>query len=130
MTTKIMVFEDNKWQRRQMTKTISEIEPQAEITAFEKTADALEYAQSCYPDIAFISKENADARGYFLLKKVRKQSPGTNVIAVASRYRFLPELYHLRISGYIVEEMTPQKVREEMQNLRYACRANAGNCFQ
>ena len=92
MITKIMVFEDNRWQRRKMTKTISEIEPQAEITAFEKTTDALNYAQSCSPDIAFISMENADARGYFLLKKIRKQSPRTNIIAVSSRYRFLPEI--------------------------------------
>lgn len=124
MITKIMVFEDNRWQRRKMTKTISEIELQAEITAFEKTTDALNYAQSCSPDIAFISMENADARGYFLLKKIRKQSPRTNIIAVSSRYRFLPEIYNLRISGYIVEEMTPQKVTEEMQNLRFACCAN------
>lgn len=63
--------------------------------------------------------EQADGRGFFLIKELRNASPRTNVIAVAQEYRFGAELMKLRISGYVTQGLTKEKVIEEMENLRY-----------
>lgn len=104
-----------------MERTIRKTCPAAEVTAFAKTADAFTYVEKHQPEVAFISIENADGRGFFLIKKIKKALPDTNVIVVASRYRFLEELNELRISGYVTDEFTEEKVNEEMACLRYAC---------
>ena len=118
---KIIVYEDRMLERLHMEHIIRKTRPEAELTAFAKTADALSYVKKHQPEVAFISVEHADGRGFFLIKKVKKISPNTNVIAVASRYRFLEELNALRISGYVTEDFTEERVEEEMACLRYAC---------
>lgn len=103
-----------------MKKVIRETEPDADIRTFAKTGETLDFVAENQPEVAFISVENTDGRGYFLIKKMKSLSPQTNVIAVASRCRFEQELMSLRISGYVTERFTNEIVREEMANLRYA----------
>ena len=102
-----------------MKKVISETEPDAEIFAFAELEKTLSYVKMNQPEVAFISVENTDGRGYFLIKKMKSLSPHTNVIAVASQYRFEQELMSLRISGYVTEKLTRNIVLDEMANLRY-----------
>lgn len=104
-----------------MEHTIRKTSPKAELSTFAKTTEALEYVREHQPEVAFVSVENVDGRGFFLIKKMKKISPNTNVIVVASRYRFLEELNELRISGYVTEDFTEEKVNEEMACLRYVC---------
>lgn len=104
-----------------MAKVIRETDPDAYVDAFETTNSVLEFAGQNYPKVAFISMENADGRGYFLVKELRKVSPRTNVIAVARQCRFMQELMHLRVSGYVTDELTSDIVAEELANLRYEC---------
>lgn len=87
---------------------------------FKDTQAVLDYVAEHQPEVAFISTENEDGRGYFLIKRMKYLSPRTNVIAVASTYRYLKELTELRVSGYVTEKFTKEAVHEEMENLRYA----------
>lgn len=114
-----MIYEDD-WKRRfHMMRMVSQAQPQAEVKAFKNVAGALEYAEKMQPAAAFISVEQADGKGYFLIKKLRNLSPRTNVIAVSEECRFGAELMKLRISGYVTQGLTKEKVIEEMKNLRY-----------
>ena len=103
-----------------MARVIRGINKGAEIHVFKETQDALDYVAEHRPEVAFISTENEDGRGYFLIKRMKYLSPRTNVIAVASEYRYLKELTELRVSGYVTEGITKETVSEEMENLRYA----------
>ncbi len=102
-----------------MTTVIRKSSPGGEVIAFEGTEEALQYVEQNLPEVAFISMENTDGRGYFLTKRVRKLSPRTNVVAVASEYRYAQQLMKLRISGYVTDELTEERVSEEIANLRY-----------
>lgn len=103
-----------------MAKVVQEVEPGADIRLFEQTGDALEYVQTQQPEVAFISMEQEDGRGYFLVKKLSKTIPRINIIAVAKEYRYAQELMRLRVSGYVTGDFTPEAVKEEMANLRYS----------
>ena len=102
-----------------MEYVIRNAQPDAEVYVCKRTNDALAYAESVYPQAAFISVQHKDGRGYFLIKKLKHLSPRTNVIAVSEKYRFEAELMKLRISGYITEGITREKVLDEMEHLRY-----------
>lgn len=115
----IIVFDENKGQRNKMTKVIRESEPNAYVDAFETTNSVLEFAGQTYPEVAFISVENVDGRGYFLVKELKRISPKTNVIVVARQYSFMQELIKLRVSGYVTDELTKDIVTDELANLRY-----------
>lgn len=117
---RIIIFEDDKKKSRIMEKALYDAEPLAEITAFAKTTDVLAYVERYQPEVAFISLENPDGRGYFLIKKMKNISPRTNVIVVASRYRFLKEIMGLRVSGYVIGELTKEIVADEIAHLRYS----------
>lgn len=116
---RIVVFEEDRGRQQRMLRVIREAEPDADIMAFEQSVQLLEYANRYHPQAAFISVEQSDGKGLFLVKKLSRLSPKTNVIAMAREYRFAKELMNLRISGYIVEELTKDLVAEEMNNLRY-----------
>ncbi len=103
-----------------MAEAIRSVEPNADIFVFSQTVDVLETAQKEQPEVAFISMEQEDGKGYFLVKKFAKMSPKMNVIAVAKEYRFAQELMRLRVSGYVTGDLTPELVRDEMANLRYS----------
>lgn len=102
-----------------MMRVIRKVQPGVRIVFFQAAADALEYAHENLPEVAFISVEQEDGGGYFLIKKLRKLTPRTNIIAVSREYRFEAELMKLRISGYVTQEFTGEKVLDEMRNLRY-----------
>lgn len=115
-----MVFEDNRIRRQKIINIVQEAEPYAEVHVFEQTVDALEYVQQARPEVAFISMEPEDGRGYFLVKKLSKMIPKINIIAVAKEYRYAQELMRLRVSGYISGDLTLESAKEELANLRYS----------
>ena len=118
---KIVLFEDDKKRRWKMSVIIRQTRSGAEVISFEKPEAVLQYVEENRPEIAFISAENADGRGYFLIKKIRQLSPQTNIIAVAREYRFAQEMLKLRVSGYVTGKFTVKKVIDELQNLRFQC---------
>lgn len=118
---KIVLFEDDKKRRWKMSVIIRQTRSGAEVIPFEKPEAVLQYVEENRPEIAFISAENADGRGYFLIKKIRQLSPQTNIIAVAREYRFAQEMLKLRVSGYVTGKFTVKKVIDELQNLRFQC---------
>ena len=116
---RVMIYEDD-WKRRlHMIYVVRQAQPGAEVQAFKNVTEAVAYAEKMQPEAAFISVEQSDGRGYFLIKKLRNLTPRTNVIAVAKECRFGAELMKLRISGYVTQRLTKEKVVEEMKNLRY-----------
>lgn len=102
-----------------MKHVIHNAQPSAEVCVWKRTKDALIYAENMHPEAAFISVQHEDGRGYFLIKKLKLLSPRTNVIAVSEQYRLEAELMKLRISGYITEGITREKVLDEIEHLRY-----------
>lgn len=102
-----------------MEYVIRNAQPDADVCVCKRTDDALVYAEKMHPQAAFISVQHKDGRGYFLIKKLKLLAPRTNVIAVSETYRFEAELMKLRISGYITEGITREKVLDEMEHLRY-----------
>ena len=118
---KIVLFEDDKKRWWKMSVIIRQTRAGAEVIPFEKPEAVLQYVEENRPEIAFISAENADGRGYFLIKKIRQLSPQTNIIAVAREYRFAQEMMKLRVSGYVTGKFTMKKVIDELQNLRFQC---------
>lgn len=115
----IIVFEDDQGRRDSMEKVIVKSKPEACIVTFATSDMLLEFAKKTNPEVAFISIESADGRGYFTVKALKKISPKTNVIVIASQCRYMQELIHLRISGYVTGELTKDIVTEELANLRY-----------
>ena len=102
-----------------MAKVIRDTKPDAYIELFETTDAVLQFATKNHTDVAFISMENDDGRGFFLVKELKVISPRTNVIAVAQHYHFMQAMNRLRVSGYITETLTTDIVADELANLRY-----------
>lgn len=104
-----------------MQKIIAEAEPQGEVVVILTAERLLAYIDKIVPEVIFIHMDNRENNGYFLIKQLRNRLPQVNVIIVAEQYQYVQELLKLRISGYVIGELTAERVIEELLNLRYHC---------
>ena len=104
-----------------MRRIISEAEPQEDVTMVLTAEGLLSYIDKIVPEVIFIHMDNRGNDGYFLIKRLRNRLSQVNVIIVAEKYQYVQELLKLRISGYVIGELTGERVKEELLNLRYHC---------
>ena len=101
-----------------LEKAILKASPAAEVHAFSRAAEALEYAERTPCDAAFLDIEIRDMNGLALARRLKEQNPRINIIFVTGYNQYMGDALSMYVSGYVMKPADPERIARELDNLR------------
>lgn len=115
----IAAVDDEKIALEALCSAIGKCEPDADIVSFRLASEAYEYIKDNEVDVAFLDIEMRDKSGIELAKELKFVRPNLNIIFATGYDSFFGEAFAMHASGYLLKPITVDKVRKELDNLRY-----------
>lgn len=116
----ILAVDDERLALEGLIQTIRSVVPGAHITGCRSAQAALEAASAQRPDIAFLDIEMRGTNGMKLAEMLAAKFPRLNLIFTTGYSTYTQQAFAVHASGYLLKPVTPEKVRAELQCLRYA----------
>ncbi len=123
---KIMTADNEKLALEGLTRTVQKVLPSVEIVSFRDPAEALEYGMKEEIDIAFLDINMNPVNGIELARQLREVNPRINIIFTTGYSEYTGDAMKLHASGYIMKPVTIEKVRREIEDLRYPVAEETG----
>ena len=120
---RIIAVDDERIALSGLEMILNKAAPKAEIAAFRQAQDALAYAARMRVDVAFLDVRMQEINGIFLAERLQETNPEINIIFVTGYDEYAREAISLHASGYITKPVTLEKVRVELEALRYPVEA-------
>lgn len=93
--------------------------PQAKVYGFRNPEEAFRFCTENKCEVAFLGIEMRRINGIDLAKEIQKLYPKINIIFVTGHKNYTIKAFEIHASGYVNKPVTAEKIRIEMQNLRY-----------
>lgn len=116
---RVIVLDDEKIILRGEMATLEKVMPNALITGFTNTNDAITYAKSNNIRIIFSDIEMGDVNGIELSKEFLKINPRTNIIFLTAYADYSIDAWSTGASGFMVKPITEESLRKQLEHLRY-----------
>jgi two-component SAPR family response regulator len=116
---RVLALDDSEPALKLLVAAISEALPSAEISAFTKPSELLEFARYNNCDIAFLDIKTWGMSGLAVAVELKKFNPKINIIFATAYREYATEAFGLHPSGYILKPVTVQAVEREIENLRH-----------
>ena len=117
---KIIVVDDEAMQLEMLKDAVREAVPDCELTGFSNPLEALDWSRANAPEIAFLDIQMPVMNGIALAKELKKSNPKINLVFVTGYYaEYVFDAMPLHFSGYLQKPVNAQKVRQELDNLRF-----------
>ena len=125
----IIVVEDVPLLLRGNIRMLQEELPDMSIIGFGSGKEALEYARIHTVSIAFLDIELDDRMdGLQLARELAALNGQTNIIFLTSHTEYLQQAAYDHCSGYILKPLNRERIRHELDNLRYPVRGLGRFC--
>ncbi|WP_036606478.1 response regulator [Oribacterium sp. P6A1] len=115
----ILAIDDEKIALEGLTDVIKKALPDAEIFPYRNALKAIEELENKHIDIAFLDIEMRDINGMQFADHLKERFPKINVIFTTGYSEYVGEAMDLHASGYIMKPVTLEKVKREIEDLRY-----------
>lgn len=116
---RVIVLDDEKIILRGEMATLEKVMPNALISGFTNTDDAITYAKSNNIRIIFSDIEMGDVNGIELSKEFLKINPRTNIIFLTAYADYSIDAWSTGASGFMVKPITEESLRKQLEHLRY-----------
>ena len=118
---KIILADDEQLQLSKLERSVQAVVPDADIHAFSDPFALTEWIDDggWDADIAFLDIEMGPVSGIAVAKKLQSFNPKINVVFVTGFNQYATDAFELRASGYVSKPATEQKIKAEMDNLRF-----------
>ena len=116
---RVIVLDDEKIILRGEMVTLEKVMPNALITGFTNTDNAITYAKSNNIRIIFSDIEMGDVNGIELSKEFLKINPRTNIIFLTAYADYSIDAWSTGASGFMVKPITEESLRKQLEHLRY-----------
>lgn len=116
---KIIALDDESIALEGLVAAIGEVEPNAEVHSFRKAAEVLEFCRKTVCDVAILDIQVWDMNGVELARQMKLINPQINIIFATGYGEYMAEAFDMHASGYLTKPITPDKIRKELDNLRY-----------
>lgn len=93
--------------------------PQSELFAFDSADELLSFAKDNICDIAFLDIEMRGMSGIEVAVRLKDILPKINIIFVTGYTTYTKEAMNMHASGYVNKPVTPEKIKEELKDLRH-----------
>lgn len=115
-----IAVDDERLALDNLLSKLKKARPQAEIRGFMHPQKALmEIKNGFCPDVAFLDIEMYGMSGIELALCFKEAYPKVNLVFVTGFPEYMPEAFALHASGYIPKPVSVERIREELENLRY-----------
>lgn len=125
----ILAVDDEQSALNVLVGAIKDAVSDAEIHSFRKPLEALEYVKNNPCEIAFLDIQMREINGVVLARKIKEAYPQINIIFVTGYSEYANEAFGLHASGYVFKPVTEDKIKVEMENLRYPVKKDATGVF-
>lgn len=98
---------------------LEEALPNATVTGFTNTDEAIEYAKRNNISLAFLDIEIRNMSGFDLCKILLEINPRTNIIFLTAYGDYSLDAWGTGASGFMLKPITLEAVKEQLKNLRY-----------
>lgn len=98
---------------------LQEVMPNATITGFTDAREAIEFSKTNRIALAFLDIELRNTSGLELCRELLNINPRTNVVYLTAYSEYSLDAWSTGASGFMLKPITPDGVREQLQNLRY-----------
>ena len=126
----IIAVDDERLAVESIMKSIRSVVPGAEVYGFRSGVSALDFLENHPVDVAFLDIEMRDMNGMDLAAQIRRRFPRMNIVFTTGYSRYAGRAFDVRASGYILKPITAEKIRNELENLRYPVRNQSGGSGQ
>jgi len=118
---KILTADDEPFALGSIGRAVLQAVPEVQLAAVSSPEEALAAIteKGFLPDAAFLDIKMPGMTGLELAKRIREISPKTNIIFVTAYSDYALDAFGLHPSGYLMKPATADKVRAELENLRY-----------
>ena len=116
---KILAIDDEARLLQGLVSTVHQVLPDAEVISY---SDVMQANTEVHPeeiDIALLDIEMRGMNGTAYAEILRRANPRINIIFTTGYSEYTGKAMELHASGYIMKPVTPDKLREELKDLRY-----------
>ena len=114
----IIAVDDERRSLRMLEKALVQSAPEADVRCFASGSEALAYAGDHRVDVAFLDIMMGGMDGLRLAEQLKELYPKVNVVFVTGYSQYAGSAFDLHASGYLMKPVNPQRVKEELENLR------------
>ena len=114
----VVAVDDERFALENLTDSIRQVSPNAQIHGFRYPEDVLDFAKENYVDVAFLDVEMVDMNGVELAERLKFYLPDINIVFATGYGHYRDAAFDLHASGYLTKPITPEKVKKELDNLR------------
>lgn len=131
---KFLLADDELFALQSLKKIVIDVVPNAEISGFTNSVEALDYIKSNRfdIDIAMLDINMPVINGLQLASAIRSRNPRANIIFCTGYSEYAIDAFGLNASGYLIKPITKESFYEQLQVLRFPS-ANVGlleiKCF-
>lgn len=115
----IIIADDEPLALEMACEAVREVCPDANLYSFGKPSKLLEFAKETTCKIAFLDICMRGTSGIEVAKQLKELTPDINIIFVTGYDEYTGDAMAMHASGYIEKPVTAEKVRKEMEDLRY-----------
>ena len=115
----VIMVDDRKLILAGGLQVLEEVLPNATITGFTDAPEALEYAKANRIALAFLDIELRETTGLELCRALLGIYSRTNVVYLTAYSNYALDAWSTGASGFMLKPITPEGVREQLENLRY-----------
>lgn len=128
----VIALDDEPLLLEMLIDSIKQADPSAEVRGFTMASKVLQEIMEGVqkPDVAFLDIEMPGMTGMELAKRIKLISPFTNIVFTTGFSQYAAEAMALYSSGYVMKQVTPEKIRRELDNLRYPVQRRAAQRIQ
>ena len=117
---RILLVDDEELQLLRLTDAVKKALPEeSDMRSYTNPVLAWEENKDAQVDIAFLDVEMPVYNGIALAKKLKSVYPRVNVIFVTAYTEYALDAYKLHASGYVTKPVNAEKIKEELEGLRY-----------
>ena len=98
---------------------LEEVFPHANVTGFTDPSEAVAYAKANRVSLAFLDIELRNESGLDLCRALLRIYPRTNIIYLTAYCDYALDAWNTGASGFMLKPITPEGVKEQLNNLRY-----------
>ena len=115
----VIIVDDNTPILTDGLAVLEEVMPNATIMGFIWPQEAIDYAKAHPVALAILDIELGTASGLDLSRTLLKINPRTNIVFLTAYPDYSLEAWETEASGFIVKPLTSQRVRAQLNKLRY-----------
>lgn len=116
----VLLVDDESLQLNRLHETAKKVLPVGTLfNAFTNPGEALNSSKDINYDIAFLDIEMPELNGVRLAKKLKESNPKINIIFITAYDNYAFDAYKMHASGYVTKPVSEEKIKTEMNALRY-----------